>query len=206
MPALQVPGFLELPAELRCWDRARFAVLPMPYDATCSYGVGTRNGPAALVAASHQVEWYDEELGMEASDAGIVMLCPGVRCGGRGQDPGGPGGRAQRQLRLLPCPAPALARDAGAAERRPPRPPPQLPRHRGQPCLGHAPHVGRRRPHGAGGHPIGFSRRVGAGGRARPRRVSGPGHRGRTQWGTDRQGHPGDPLRPRLRHRRPRRF
>ena len=77
MPALQVPGFLDLPAELRCWDRARFAVLPMPYDATCSYGVGTRDGPAALVAASHQVEWYDEELGTEACEAGIVTLCPG---------------------------------------------------------------------------------------------------------------------------------
>ncbi len=74
MPELQVPGFLDVPEEMRSWDSARFAVLPMPYDATCSYGVGTRNGPAACIAASHQVEWYDEELGIEACEAGIVTL------------------------------------------------------------------------------------------------------------------------------------
>lgn len=74
MPELQVPGFLDVSAELRGWDSARFAVLPMPYDATCSYGVGTRHGPAAIIAASHQVEWYDEELGVEACEAGIVTL------------------------------------------------------------------------------------------------------------------------------------
>ncbi len=74
MPELQVPGFLDLPEDLRGWASSRFAVLPMPYDATCSYGVGTRYGPAACIAASHQVEWYDEELGIEACDAGIATL------------------------------------------------------------------------------------------------------------------------------------
>jgi agmatinase len=77
MPELQVPGFLDLPPELSRWESARFAVLPMPLDATCSYGVGTRNGPAACIAASHQVEWYDEELGIEACQAGIATLRPG---------------------------------------------------------------------------------------------------------------------------------
>lgn len=76
MPDLLVPGFLDVPPEMRSWETARFAVLPMPYDATCSYGVGTRNGPAACIAASHQVEWYDEELGIEACEAGIVTLRP----------------------------------------------------------------------------------------------------------------------------------
>ncbi len=74
MPELQVPGFLDLPPELRGWAGARFAVLPMPYDGTCSYGVGTRLGPAACIAASHQVEWYDEELGIEACEAGVATL------------------------------------------------------------------------------------------------------------------------------------
>ncbi len=74
MPELQVPGFLDVPEDRREWASSRFAVLPMPYDATCSYGVGTRNGPAAIIAASHQVEWYDEELGIEACEAGIATL------------------------------------------------------------------------------------------------------------------------------------
>ncbi len=76
MPELLAPGFLDVPPELRAWDNARFAVLPMPYDATCSYGVGTRHGPAAIIAASHQVEWYDEELGVEACYHGIATLRP----------------------------------------------------------------------------------------------------------------------------------
>jgi agmatinase len=74
MPQLQAPGFLDLPPELSSWDSARFAVLPMPFDGTCSYGVGTRFGPAACIAASHQVEWYDDELGIEACEAGIATL------------------------------------------------------------------------------------------------------------------------------------
>jgi len=43
-------------------------VLPVPYDSTTSYGVGTRFGPAAIIDASTQVELYDIELGCNICD------------------------------------------------------------------------------------------------------------------------------------------
>lgn len=74
MSDLVVPGFLDPPEAWSRPETARFAVLPLPYDATCSYGSGTRHGPDALLAASRQVEWYDEELGFSPAEAGIVTL------------------------------------------------------------------------------------------------------------------------------------
>jgi len=58
-------NFLGLPDDLAAREGARAWVLPVPYEATTSYGAGTRNGPAAIIAASRQVEWYDRELGGE---------------------------------------------------------------------------------------------------------------------------------------------
>ncbi len=51
--------FLDLdPLNLR---EADFIVVPIPYEATTTYGGGTRSGPAALLEASAQVELWDEE-------------------------------------------------------------------------------------------------------------------------------------------------
>jgi agmatinase len=44
---------------------SKFVVVPVPYEATTSYGKGTKNGPAAILKASQQVEEFDEELGFE---------------------------------------------------------------------------------------------------------------------------------------------
>ena len=38
-------------------------LLPVPFDATVSYGVGAARGPEAILAASHQVELYDVTTG-----------------------------------------------------------------------------------------------------------------------------------------------
>lgn len=70
------PGFLGLEPRYTNYSRARFAVLPVPYDATTSYNVGTRNGPAAILAASCQVELFDEELGVEFHKPGVATLLP----------------------------------------------------------------------------------------------------------------------------------
>ncbi|MCA8939405.1 MAG: arginase family protein, partial [Planctomycetes bacterium] len=43
-------------------ERAKFVVIEAPYEATVSYGGGTAAGPAAIRAASQQVEFYDDEL------------------------------------------------------------------------------------------------------------------------------------------------
>lgn len=52
-------------------------VLPVPYEATTSYGVGTREGPAAIIAASRQVEWFDREFGGEpVIEFGIHTMNP----------------------------------------------------------------------------------------------------------------------------------
>lgn len=58
-------------------DKARAWVLPIPYEGTTSYGAGTREGPAAIIAASRQVERYDHEFHcVPAEQYGIHTLNP----------------------------------------------------------------------------------------------------------------------------------
>jgi agmatinase len=59
-PASQ--NFGALPAELSDFESAQFAVLPIPYDSTSSYGTGSRRGPAAIIEASRHMELYDNDL------------------------------------------------------------------------------------------------------------------------------------------------
>ena len=75
-----VNNFLGLSGKLAEYDNARFAILPIPYDATVSYASGTRDGPRAILHASQQVEWYDPDLGRESYRAGIVTLDPLEPC------------------------------------------------------------------------------------------------------------------------------
>jgi agmatinase len=58
---------------------ARFHVLPVPYEKTVSYGGGTARGPAAILAASAQLERWDG-----ASDPGAegIYTWPAVDCSG----------------------------------------------------------------------------------------------------------------------------
>lgn len=79
-------NFLGLPPARSDYRRARFAVLPIPYDATTSYGVGTRDGPRAIITASQQVETYDCDLGKDATTAGVATL-PAVEPDVRGPQP-----------------------------------------------------------------------------------------------------------------------
>jgi agmatinase len=59
-------------AEASCdFDDAGVAILPVPYEATVSYGGGTARGPEAILRASAQVELYDEQLGSEPFHAGL---------------------------------------------------------------------------------------------------------------------------------------
>ena len=64
--AFQMPwNFLGLPEDVSVPERARAWLLPIPYEATTSYGAGTREGPAAILAASRQLEHYDREFNSE---------------------------------------------------------------------------------------------------------------------------------------------
>lgn len=70
-------NFLGLPEDISGPERARGWLLSIPYEATTSYGAGTREGPAAILAASRQVELYDQEFGCEpAMDYGIHTTLP----------------------------------------------------------------------------------------------------------------------------------
>lgn len=70
------PNFAGLEGELAAYDAARAVILPVPYERTTSWGRGTAAGPEALLAASHQVELYDDELDCEPCDQGVATLPP----------------------------------------------------------------------------------------------------------------------------------
>lgn len=55
-------NFLGLDQEYCEYERSAALILPIPYEATVSYGQGTREGPRAIIEASRQVEFYDREL------------------------------------------------------------------------------------------------------------------------------------------------
>ena len=56
-------------------DKARAVVIPFGLEASVSYGGGTAAGPAAILAASHQLELFDEEVWREPYlDYGIAAV------------------------------------------------------------------------------------------------------------------------------------
>ena len=67
--------FLGLEGAATTFERAGAVVLPVPYEATTSWGGGTRGGPRAILEASRYVELYDRELDREiAPEVGIHTL------------------------------------------------------------------------------------------------------------------------------------
>jgi agmatinase len=67
-------NFLALPDELSSYAGARAVVWPIPYDLTLTYRPGARLGPQAIIAASRQVETYDDDLQTDPSEIGIATL------------------------------------------------------------------------------------------------------------------------------------
>ena len=65
------PNFLSLTPEQSELDSARVVLVPIPYDSTTSYRGGARDGPAAIIAASAQMEDYDPELDLDLAGIGI---------------------------------------------------------------------------------------------------------------------------------------
>ncbi len=57
------------------FKKADLIVVPFSFEATTTYGKGTKRGPAAIIKASHQVELFDEELWQETfQKANIATL------------------------------------------------------------------------------------------------------------------------------------
>jgi len=67
-------NFAALPDEYAAYERARVVVLPVPYDSTASGWVGSREGPAAIIEASGNMELYDIGIGGEPYRLGIHTL------------------------------------------------------------------------------------------------------------------------------------
>jgi agmatinase len=73
---MQPDNFLGLPPEISDLDPARVLVLPLPFEATVSFGAGTAQGPQAIIRASQQVELYDREYDAEPALAYGVHTLP----------------------------------------------------------------------------------------------------------------------------------
>lgn len=71
--------------ECAAYDSATFAVIPVPYDLTSTYQSGSRQGPAAILAASANMELYDEELQKVTYREGIFTASP-IEVDARGPD------------------------------------------------------------------------------------------------------------------------
>lgn len=61
MTQFKHPNFLNLPPELSDPKSCGAVILPLPLDLTASWKRGTAEGPAAIIEASHHIEFYDEE-------------------------------------------------------------------------------------------------------------------------------------------------
>ncbi len=70
-------NFLAIDKKYSNYRDSKVAILPVPYEHTTSYGKGTAGGPAAILDASHYVEFFDEELDRQfCFEKGICSLHP----------------------------------------------------------------------------------------------------------------------------------
>jgi len=67
-------NFAALDAEDASYERARAVILPVPYDSTTTARAGARDGPAAIITASEDMELYDVGIGYEPYRWGIHTL------------------------------------------------------------------------------------------------------------------------------------
>lgn len=67
-------SFLGIPAAESRFEDCPVVILPVPYEATVSYGTGTRNGPRAIIHASRFLELFDHELDSQPYEVGIHTL------------------------------------------------------------------------------------------------------------------------------------
>lgn len=64
------------PEALTAWEQAQVALLPVPLELTTTYMQGTAQGPDALLEASQQFEYFDDELKKVTAHCGIATLEP----------------------------------------------------------------------------------------------------------------------------------
>jgi agmatinase len=70
-------NFCGIPEEYSRYESSRAVIFPVPFERNTTNKQGARNGPAAILTASRQIELYDEELQMEPyKEIGIHTLPP----------------------------------------------------------------------------------------------------------------------------------
>lgn len=67
-------NFLGLDFFETCFEKARFIIIPVPYDSTASYRSGSRNGPHSILNASQNLEHFDIELEQEPYKKGVFTM------------------------------------------------------------------------------------------------------------------------------------
>src|SRR5437867_13034658 len=67
-------GIYGLPFKVR---ESRVVVLPVPFEATTSYGGGASRAPRAVLRASHQVDLFDRETGCPYEEGIAMRPIPG---------------------------------------------------------------------------------------------------------------------------------
>ncbi|MFI4910458.1 MAG: agmatinase [Sedimentisphaeraceae bacterium JB056] len=72
--------FGDFETELTTWENSRVVILPAPFDATSTWIKGSDKGPAALLDASYNLEFYDIETDSEVYKGGIFTDTP-LECG-----------------------------------------------------------------------------------------------------------------------------
>lgn len=100
--------FMGVPKDLSTPKSASAWVIPIPYEETVSYGGGTGKGPEAILTASRQVEWYDQEFDAEPILHYGGALLPTIR-----KDPCGP----ESMTRRIEQTVAKLAAEAAAQEK-----------------------------------------------------------------------------------------
>ena len=63
--------YFSVPSQYASQDNSQVHIIPCPYEATTTYGKGTKDGPRAILEASQQVELFDDELWTESYKIGI---------------------------------------------------------------------------------------------------------------------------------------
>ncbi|HLJ92676.1 MAG TPA: agmatinase [Gemmataceae bacterium] len=77
-------NFLKIEEEaFSAYAACRFVIQPAPYEHTSSYRTGSKDGPEAMIRASHYVELYDEELNQETYRQGGICTLPPLDFTGR---------------------------------------------------------------------------------------------------------------------------
>ena len=69
-------SFLSLPSNRCDPTTARYRIIPVPYEGTVCFLGGTAKGPDAILAVSHQMEHFDDELLCDVTRHGIATFPP----------------------------------------------------------------------------------------------------------------------------------